>query len=468
MLNQRAKAVNPKRETAVYLLILAIVAAAAAVTLTRLYHITNDFEHDLFVSGWQLITGMALDGVQITHFNLFGLLLYMGFAAAAAGLVQQMLTLHQNTTDKRGVRTAAIALTVSSILLLLFEPVAKSAMTADGLAALESMSQKFAFNHYPASAAFWITFLCVLTSVWLLIKGFGKTAFWQAHESAVYMATIFGLLLYCWQYGYLHILFGIGINSASFPYPFDHAINSYNKLSGGIKGDYNSVFGSLWTLLQHPVNTSLDDSLFYNSGTTVFSMLIGYVLGNIIGYLVALIATSCRRWGSGVLVVCSILVSFPIVALGPIANHWFPSNSYLYSFVAKVIVVTILSMAGMTVNAYKGLTKTKPFAEDVLRLCNATPMTVFKKLRFHNSLPNVFTALKINTATALMGAFVCEFYSRSKTFGLGMWFIYYWRSARYQAWVYIFVIILYGLILYQLVAIIEKRSIHWHTSQRKA
>ena len=124
-------------------------------------------------------------------------------------------------------------------------------------------------------------------------------------------------------------------------------------------------------------------------------------------------------------------------------------------------------MAGMAVNAYKGLTVLKPFAMDLMDICNASSSVAFLKLRLPNSLPNVFTALKVNSATALMGAFVCEFYSRSKTFGIGMMFNNYWDVARYQSWAYIIMAILFGLILYVIVSLVERRCIGWHPSMRR-
>lgn len=66
-----------------------------------------------------------------------------------------------------------------------------------------------------------------------------------------------------------------------------------------------------------------------------------------------------------------------------------------------------------------------------------------------------------------MGSFVCEFYSRSKTYGIGMMFNNYWSVARHQSWAYIIMAILFGLILYLIVAAVERRCIAWHPSMRK-
>ena len=446
-----------------------------------LFQVSNDFEYQWSVTGQMLIGGVTLDGVVLTVFNPAALIAYLGAACALAALLLFLvLNLVSAARAKHGeplmlrgrwwklCKTAAgVGATVASLAFLLFEPVYKLTMTQAGHEKMQALSENYSFNCFPTSTGTLLMLGCFFVGVYYLCSAYQKSRFWQRFQGTCYLLGIVVLLLYFWQYGYLHTLFGIDSTTSSFPFPFPKAINSYSKFTGSVKGSYNSVFGSLVGVFFTSGSNTLNDSIVYNSTTTLAGMLAGFVLGGGLGYGVAVIAACFRRWGRGMLTICSILVAFPVVALGPIVNHWFPSNSYALSLAAKVIVVTILCMAGMAVNAYKGLTVVKPFTMDLMDICNAPARTVFLKLRLPNSLPNVFTALKVNSASALMGAFVCEFYSRSKPFGLGMMFNNYWSVARYQSWAYIITAIVLGLILYLIVAAVERRCIAWHPSQRK-
>ena len=447
-----------------------------------LFRVTNDFEYTWQVTGGMLVGGLQLDGITLTTFNPVALVAYLAAALALAGVVVFFVgnlivaCRHGGTEQPLGLTgkgwfrckmVIGVCATLASLLFLLFEPVYKLTMTGQGHAYMQSLAENYAFNCNPTPRGTLLMLGCFFVGTYYLCSGIQRSKFWKKFQGGCYLVGLVLLLVYFWQYGYLHLLFGMDPSTTSFPYPFPRALNSFSKFTGSVKGSYNSVLGSLVQILVTSSTTTLNDSIAYNSITTVAGMLMGFVLGGILGYGVAVIGACFRRWGSGVLMVCSILVAFPVVALGPIVNHWFPSNSYAGSLTAKVIVVTILCMAGMAVNAYKGLTVLKPSAMDLMEICNASNVTSFLKLRLPNSLPNVFTALKVNSATALMGAFVCEFYSRSKNFGIGMMFNNYWDVARYQSWAYIITAILFGLILYVIVSLVERRCIGWHPSMRR-
>ena len=55
---------------------------------------------------------------------------------------------------------------------------------------------------------------------------------------------------------------------------------------------------------------------------------------------------------------------------------------------------TIVSIASMTLNAYRGLTELPPFSLDLMKSYAAKKLTVLFKLRAPNSIPFVFTSLR--------------------------------------------------------------------------
>lgn len=470
----------------VYTLGLTVLAGAISLLALfsmnlPLFSISNDYEYTWEIKGRTLLNGITLDKAALTTFNPVMLIFYIfAGAALAAAIVYLVATfIHGIRAPFRTSRVLSgkhnmrlrlligVPLTINSFILLLFEPVYNLTKTAVGSEKMAELAANYSFNNSPTSLGVLLMIACFFIGNYFLWSAVKDKDIWNKHMGLILIGGIVVLVLYFWQYGYLHQLFGIDPTTSSFPYPFPRAINSFSTFTGSVKGDYNSVFGSLASVFFTSGSTILNDSIVYNSITTVSGMLVGYVLGGVLGYLIAVVASCSKYWGKGILTICTILVSFPVVALGPIVNHWFPSNSYLLSWVAKIIVVTILCMAGMSVNAYKGLTVMKPFTMDLMTMCNADSKTSLLKLRIPNSLPNVFTALKTNSATALMGAFVCEFYSLSKNFGIGMMFNNYWDTARYQAWAYIIMAILFGLILYLIVAAVEGKALAWYMRTRR-
>jgi NitT/TauT family transport system permease protein len=199
----------------------------------------------------------------------------------------------------------------------------------------------------------------------------------------------------------------------------------------------------------------------YDTGITVSGALVGLILGCIIGFVVALIATQFPKWGYTGLTVISAFNAIPIVALSPIMNRWFTSG-----FGQKVGVVTVVCMAAMSINAYRGLNDLKPFAKDLLESYAASKKVIFLKLRLPNCLPSVFTALKINVAAAIMAAMISEYFA-SSTSGIGFGIKDNLRKGMMaMGWSYIVMAAIIGIVLYSVIILIERRAIKWHASQR--
>jgi NitT/TauT family transport system permease protein len=184
-------------------------------------------------------------------------------------------------------------------------------------------------------------------------------------------------------------------------------------------------------------------------------------LGCLIGFIVAVIATQFPKWGYTGLSVLTAFNAIPIVALSPIMNRWFSNG-----FGQKVGVVTVVCMAAMAINSYRGLNDLKPFARDLLESYAAPEKVIFFKLRLPNCLPSILTALKINVASAIMAAMISEYFA-AYTSGIGFGIKDNLRKGMMaMGWSYIFMAALVGIILYLLILLIERRTIKWHASQR--
>lgn len=157
---------------------------------------------------------------------------------------------------------------------------------------------------------------------------------WEKINGIVYLLLIFALILCLWQTGVLHII--LGQTYSQLPFPFNKTFTTENALTHAITttssiGIFNYAVSNFGTMM-------------YNAGVTLSALIPGYAAGALLGYGCALLATLCRRWGGGVLVVLTILVSAPVVALAPAVNNMFGSEA---PYAAKIVIIIITCAAGI-------------------------------------------------------------------------------------------------------------------------
>lgn len=214
-----------------------------------------------------------------------------------------------------------------------------------------------------------------------------------------------------------------------------------------------------------PLPTRIGEIISQNTGTIMGHVQVsltvslgGLIFGSLLGYGIALIATIFSKWGKGGLSIVSAFNAIPIVALAPVINNWtrdFSTDVSVRSTFAKILVVTIFCTASMSVNAYRGLTELKPFSEDLMKSYAAKRLTVFVKLRLPNSIPYIFTALKVSVPASVIGALVSEYFAED-TVGVGRQIRENIVKGQYPtAWAYIAVACLIGISLYVILMIAE-------------
>jgi NitT/TauT family transport system permease protein len=187
---------------------------------------------------------------------------------------------------------------------------------------------------------------------------------------------------------------------------------------------------------------------------------VGLVLGGLAGFLCAVLFASVPFLQRGGLPIAASLNSIPIIAVSPIAVLWLG-----FGQPSKVAVVALMVFAPMVVNAFKGLYSVEPESLELMDSVAATRRDVFWKLRLPHALPYVFTALKVGTTLAMIGAIVAEFFSAQR--GLGVTLSNNIQVAKMPtAWAAIVSAALIGLVLYGLVSLIERAVIPWHVSIR--
>lgn len=195
-----------------------------------------------------------------------------------------------------------------------------------------------------------------------------------------------------------------------------------------------------------------------NVKSTMIVAVVGLFLGSLLGYIVAILAAFFPRLGQGGLKIVGAFASIPVVALAPVMNNWtkgVSSDASVRSMVAKIIVVMLIAAANMGLNAYRGLTELKPYAEDLMATYAAKKRTTLLKLRLPNSVPYIFVALKVSVPASIMTAIVSEYFAEYIT-GVGRQIRENIVLAQYPtAWAYIATACLLGIVSYVILMIVQ-------------
>jgi NitT/TauT family transport system permease protein len=152
----------------------------------------------------------------------------------------------------------------------------------------------------------------------------------------------------------------------------------------------------------------------------------------------------------------------PIIAFAPITNQWFgPLNKS-----SKIAIAAILVFFPVMVNTLRGLTSVRPSSIELMRSYAAGEPEIFRRVRLPNALPYLFSALKVATVLAMIGAVVGEYFLSSQE-ALG--FQIRNSAALFQfelAWAAIVVASVLGIAFYAAVALVERLTMGWHPSFR--
>jgi NitT/TauT family transport system permease protein len=203
-------------------------------------------------------------------------------------------------------------------------------------------------------------------------------------------------------------------------------------------------------------------SLGKGAAATLFEALGGLVIGTTLGVVLALVTA---RFASAREVFLPLAIgasAVPVIAFAPLMNNWFGVLNPL----SKMMIVAVLVFFPVVVNVTRGLTQVEPAALELMRSYAASESTILRVVRIPNALPYFFTALKIGTTLSLIGAIVGEYFGGSNDV-LGRIVVQSASALRFDVtWAAIVLASIVGIVLYLIVAGVERLAIPWHASIR--
>ena len=188
----------------------------------------------------------------------------------------------------------------------------------------------------------------------------------------------------------------------------------------------------------------------------------GWVMGCSAAILVALVLARWRTLATALMPFAIAANAIPIIAFAPITNNWFGALNQL----SKMVIAAVLCFFPVLVNTLRGLTSVRPQQIELMHSYAAGEISTFRRVRFPNALPYIFTGLKVATVLAMIGAIVGDYFGGSQD-ALG---IQIRRQAGVfaftEAWAAIVAASILGILFYGAVAAVERLTMGWHPSAR--
>lgn len=195
--------------------------------------------------------------------------------------------------------------------------------------------------------------------------------------------------------------------------------------------------------------------LMMNLWPTVLESVTGFVVGNLIAVLIAVVFVHSRLAERAFYPIAVFINTIPIIAIAPILVLLFGNG-----FLPKIIIAALICFFPTLVNVTRGLKAVNPATLELMHVLSASRWEVLMRVRLPSSLPFLFAALKIASTTCVIGAIVGEWIGSNV--GLGALIIeatYNFRSPLLYATVILAALL--AVTLFSLVSFAERRLIRW-------
>ena len=188
---------------------------------------------------------------------------------------------------------------------------------------------------------------------------------------------------------------------------------------------------------------------------TVEEALLGFLIGNSLAVLLAISFVYSRTLERSLYPVAITLRSIPVVAITPLLLLWLGNG-----IAPKVAIAALSAFFPTLVNMVQGLTSVETPALELMHTLSANRRQIFTKMRWPAALPYLFSALKIASASSVLGAIVAEWIGSDK--GLGYLIVVSTFEFRIELlWANIAIASLLAVLSFALVGAIERRVVWW-------
>ena len=211
------------------------------------------------------------------------------------------------------------------------------------------------------------------------------------------------------------------------------------------------IFSSPTRILKVMVQMAADKSLFYHIGITIGETLISFILVLILGTFISMLLWWCHSAADILEPYLVVLNSLPKTALAPILSVWLGNNM-------KTIIVCGVTMAifSTIINLYTAFIHIDSDKLLLIKTLGGTRKDILRYIVLPASISAIVSNLKVNIGLCLVGVIIGEFLAANA--GLGYLIIYGSQVFRLDyVMLSIIILCILAMILYQLLAFVEKR-----------
>lgn len=196
------------------------------------------------------------------------------------------------------------------------------------------------------------------------------------------------------------------------------------------------------------------------SASSLFSIIIGFIVGNVAGFLLAVFAASSII-ASGVIQPLSVtLRSIPIIAIAPMLTLIF-GRGLTITIVVGALVVFFPTLINMLI----GLRSTERELLELMRVLDCSRVQTFWLVRLPASMPYLVSSLRIAAPAAVLGVMVAEWIVGGS--GLGQLVLRSSIQIEYPTmWAALLASAALAGLMFVLVSVLERFLIPWQSRQR--
>lgn len=204
---------------------------------------------------------------------------------------------------------------------------------------------------------------------------------------------------------------------------------------------------------QEAVNSR--ERLWLHTVATARLAFAGFAIGAVAGILIAAVLHLLPRARAAFAPLLIISQNVPTIVLGPLLIIWLGTG-----LAPKLVLIMLICFFPISVAMLTGLSQSDRRLVNYMAMVGAGKWRMFRSIELPHSLPYLFSGLRIAAAYSITGAVVAEWLGAHE--GIG----YYIRLSSHgfkapSVFAGIAIIIALSLLMFGLVALLERRAIRW-------
>lgn len=211
------------------------------------------------------------------------------------------------------------------------------------------------------------------------------------------------------------------------------------------------IYSSPSRIINTIISLIQNNNFFIHIYTTLIEVLISFVLGISIGFLVALILYEFKILAKILDPFLTMLNSLPKVALGPLIIIICGANTK-----SIILMALLINLIISIITIYNGFLSTDEYKIKLLNSMKATKKQILTKLVIPQSYQTIITSLKLNISLTLIGVIMGEFLVSKQ--GIGYLIVYGKQVFNLNlVMTGIILLLIMSYILYKLIVVLENK-----------